>query len=842
MSLPPVRRRSASPRALAVSLVGVLVASLLSMIAPAAAQAAELPSSILEGGFIISDAEYFDSDSMTAAQIQTFLNARVPTCKATTGPTCLKSFTTALPKKAADKYCKEVAAKAKATAADVIAAVARACGINPKVILVILQKEQGLVASTAPSDWSYRAAMGQSCPDTSPCDAAAAGFVNQVYLGTRQQQVYTMNPTSFNYRAGQVNTIKWHPTASCGTSKVYIQNQATANLYIYTPYRPNVAALAAGYGTGDSCSTYGNRNFYNYYVDWFAPTASSSTGAPAQVGACTAPPAADIAAATGTATATAPVTARSAPTTLCGTGSAALAKGAKLTVTGAYGSWIRGTSGGKTYWAPKSSLSVSVPAPAASGDVCALPSTASITPASGTVIVTTGTLNARKAPSTSCEIGKKQLTMGSVAPRTGTYGEWWRITLGGAPYWVHSAYVEVQKPTPTPTPTPTPVVTAPTVSGTPTAGQILTASVAAWSPQPNSLTYQWKRDGVALAAGTGPTYRVTNDDAGTKLTVTASGQVTGRGAVSMTSAALSAKGFATARLAGDDRYATGVEVSKKAYPAGAKTVYLVTGGDYADALASAPLAAVKKAALLMTGKTTLPAVVAAELTRLAPSKVVLVGGEGVLDAKMPARLKSLLGSSVVVERIGGVDRYDTARKIAAAWGSAPTVYLATGRDYADALGAAAIAGAKNAPVVLVNGAASALPAASTALLKTLKTTSTVIVGGEGAVSKGIAQNLAAAKLTVTRHGGADRYATNAALNGASFSAVKSIVVATGVDFPDALTGSVLAAAASAPIFISPRTCASGAMADFLLNKGGTALTLVGGMGVLWNEVGRLQRC
>jgi hypothetical protein len=53
---------------------------------------------------------------------------------------------------------------------------------------------------------------------------------------------------------------------------VLIQNQATAGLYNYTPYQPNAAALAAGYGTGDSCSAYGNRNFWLYFRDWFGPT------------------------------------------------------------------------------------------------------------------------------------------------------------------------------------------------------------------------------------------------------------------------------------------------------------------------------------------------------------------------------------------------------------------------------------------------------------------------------------------------------------------------------------------------------------------------------------------
>ncbi len=458
-------RRAVSPTALVVAVLS-LVAGMLVFAPPAPAQAATaLPSTIQDGGFIISDAEFFDSDSMTATEIKSFLKARVTTCKATTGPACLKDFTTDLPAKKADSYCKAISAREDASAAAVIAAVAKACGINPKVILVMLQKEQGLVTSTAPSEWSYRAAMGQACPDTAPCDEAAAGFVNQVYKGARQMQVYTKNPTSFNYRAGQVNTIKWHPTSSCGSSKVFIKNQATANLYIYTPYRPNIAALAAGSGTGDGCSTYGNRNFYNYYVTWFAPGASSSTGTPAQVSACTAPASADITAGSGTATVTTATTGRKAPTTKCTSGTVSLAKGATVTVLGTYGAWLRVKSGSSTLWAAKSALKVASSGTPA-GSSCAAPASSSITKASGKVVVATASLNARKAPSTACDTGRITVKLGAVYTRTATYDVWWRITVGSSSYWVHSAYVSLQSPstapvpTPKPTPTPTPTATA----------------------------------------------------------------------------------------------------------------------------------------------------------------------------------------------------------------------------------------------------------------------------------------------------------------------------------------------------------------------------------------------
>ncbi|WP_344783330.1 FG-GAP-like repeat-containing protein [Microbacterium kribbense] len=431
-------------------LTALMAAALLTAVAPAPkAAAAELPGTILDGGYIISDAEFYSSGSMTEAQIQTFLNSKVTTCAS--GATCLKGYRGQLTARSADSYCKAIAGETTATAARMIYRAATACGINPKVILVMLQKEQGLVTSSKPSDWNFEHAMGQSCPDTpTGCSAAAAGFWNQVYLGSRQMQIYTKYPTSFRYRANQYNTIQWDVPTSCGSSKVFIKNQATANLYNYTPYRPNIAALAAGWGTGDSCSTYGNRNFYNYYVAWFAPDASAAKGAPAQIAACTVPAEADVS--TRTATATVDVSAlnaRTAPTTLCSTGIRSLAEGTAVTVTGVYGAWSRITFGGATAWVVSTYLTIDSTSggePAVVG--CAVP--AVVTSASGTAVVTVSSLNARTAPSTDCSTGMQTISKGQTYARTGTYGAWWRLSVGGKQLWAHSDYLALQTAAPSP--------------------------------------------------------------------------------------------------------------------------------------------------------------------------------------------------------------------------------------------------------------------------------------------------------------------------------------------------------------------------------------------------------
>ncbi|WP_243224827.1 LGFP repeat-containing protein [Microbacterium sp. CIAB417] len=223
-----------------------------------------------KAGNIISDVVFTDESTMTEAQIQSFLNGKVKTCRS--GYTCLKDLRIPTQSKAADKYCSAYSGSSSESAARIIYKVARACNINPQVLIVMLQKEQGLVTHTWPSDWRYNAAMGQACPDTAPCDVKFAGFFAQVYGAARQMQLYMEGRYFTWYAPGKTWNILYHPNASCGRAPVYVANKATSALYYYTPYQPNAAAMRAGYGTGDSCSSYGNRNFYNYFTDWFGST------------------------------------------------------------------------------------------------------------------------------------------------------------------------------------------------------------------------------------------------------------------------------------------------------------------------------------------------------------------------------------------------------------------------------------------------------------------------------------------------------------------------------------------------------------------------------------------
>ncbi len=230
---------------------------------------------VFDPGDIISDDSFFNPDAMTAAQIQGFLEAR--TCRPKGHSPCLSRFRMDTPDvPASEDRCTALQGQRKERASSIIARVAKACTISPRVLLVLLQKEQSLL--TAPSPSGYQKATGYACPDTSGCDRRYFGFFNQVYRAAWQFREYTVHPGDWRYRIGR-NRIQYHPDTSCGGSTVRIANQATANLYNYTPYQPDATTLEHPSGPAGRCSTYGNLNFSRLYTEWFGdPLAVRYTG------------------------------------------------------------------------------------------------------------------------------------------------------------------------------------------------------------------------------------------------------------------------------------------------------------------------------------------------------------------------------------------------------------------------------------------------------------------------------------------------------------------------------------------------------------------------------------
>jgi hypothetical protein len=229
-------------------------------------------------GRIIDDDVFAAYTSMNVSQIQSFLNSKVPSCDTNGAQTSEFGGGTRAQWGAAHGHpapfvCLRDYSENGKSSSQIIYDISQQYRINPQVLMVVLQKEQGLVTDTWPLDTQYKTATGYGCPDTAACDTQYYGFTNQVTWSAKMfRAILDASSTWFTPYVMGNNLIKWNPSASCGSSTVNITTRATQALYNYTPYQPNQAALNAGYGNGDSCSSYGNRNFYLYFTDWFGST------------------------------------------------------------------------------------------------------------------------------------------------------------------------------------------------------------------------------------------------------------------------------------------------------------------------------------------------------------------------------------------------------------------------------------------------------------------------------------------------------------------------------------------------------------------------------------------
>lgn len=291
------------------------------------------------------------------------------------------------------------------------------------------------------------------------------------------------------------------------------------------------------------------------------------------------------------------------------------------------------------------------------------------------------------------------------------------------------------------------------------------------------------------------------------------------------------------RLAGDDRFGTAAAISSR-FNAGVPAVYIATGTNYPDALSASAVAGAEGVPLLLVLPDSIPAVVWAELQRLAPVKIIVVGGSTTVGEAVVSKLQTL----APVTRYAGVDRYETSRLIAEHGDlNSPTTYLATGTNFPDALSSAAAAGSMGAGVVLTYGPATSADDATKATLLNIGTASVRIAGSNASVSDGIAASLASI-YPVTRYAGEDRFHTGALINQAAFSAPSTVFLALGTNFPDALAGGALAAALDAPLFIVRGDCIPEKVHSALTTWSPSTVVLLGSEASLSDNVASLTTC
>ncbi|MDQ1521611.1 MAG: hypothetical protein QOI55_2684, partial [Actinomycetota bacterium] len=281
-----------------------------------------------------------------------------------------------------------------------------------------------------------------------------------------------------------------------------------------------------------------------------------------------------------------------------------------------------------------------------------------------------------------------------------------------------------------------------------------------------------------------------------------------------------------ARIAGADRYETAVKISTTAFPNGAATAVVASGESFPDGLTAGPLAALFDAPVLLTAHDSLPSSTAAELSRLAPTQLFVVGGTAAVSDEVLAEIET--ATHVTPARIAGATRYDTATAVSSKFPSpAPEAFVASGVDFPDALAGGAAASIGGAPLLLTRP--DALPDAVGNELARLKPPEALVLGGSSAVSDAVVRAIDARVTGVRRLAGADRYATAAAVAADRSPNATQTLLATGVAFPDALASAPLARKLGAPILLTT-TCEPSATIGYLRAHGWADVTVVGGTG------------
>lgn len=181
-------------------------------------------------------------------------------------------------------------------------------------------------------------------------------------------------------------------------------------------------------------------------------------------------------------------------------------------------------------------------------------------------------------------------------------------------------------------------------------------------------------------------------------------------------------------------------------------------------------------------------------------------------------------------RLGGLDRYATSAEISKkGWQHSDYAVLVYGGNFPDALCATPLAAKFMAPILLTE--ANTLSPTADAEITRLGVKRVFIVGGTGVVSAQIEENLKSRKIQVVRLAGTTRYDTSAEVAN-YFGPSEQVFIASGENFPDALSIASYAASQGSPILLTGPTSLSASILDYIKNNGVNKAYLIGGSSVI----------
>ncbi len=222
---------------------------------------------------LIDDSIFLNSNTMSQADIQNFLNSKGGAIAGYSAPNTDPGQNNRM-----------------MSAAEIIYFTSQYVGINPRVIMATLQKEQSLITDPNPSAGKYNYAMGYGCPDSGGC-SGSSGFYYQVVTASWQLRLnferaggsnapwtspsgktwgtnigYACPSATRYYSTGLYagRSVTFYSDNGTAYKTFNLDNRGTASMYCYTPHAYNPSGVPQYYS--------GSYNFVTSFESWWGST------------------------------------------------------------------------------------------------------------------------------------------------------------------------------------------------------------------------------------------------------------------------------------------------------------------------------------------------------------------------------------------------------------------------------------------------------------------------------------------------------------------------------------------------------------------------------------------
>lgn len=282
------------------------------------------------------------------------------------------------------------------------------------------------------------------------------------------------------------------------------------------------------------------------------------------------------------------------------------------------------------------------------------------------------------------------------------------------------------------------------------------------------------------------------------------------------------------RYAGIDRYETASKINKAA-SINSNTAVISSGNSYPDTITASILAGQLNANLYINNPSTITQELNSAIQSGKIKKAYIVGGNPISSVIR----KNMINKGIEIENVLGPNRFDTSASVAELADDNSKVFLANGLSFPDSLSIAPVALKDNYSLVLTDGKN------LTNKVKSILNDAdeVVIVGGTNSVSSNIGDSLRKSGVKVSRIFGDNRYETSIKIANTYYRDADFVLTASGENYADALTGTILANRLSAPVLLNNGKSLNNSYINYLKSTKIDTLYILGGSSSVSSEVG-----